>query len=123
MYGDYHLSLNTFSKYLIEADNHIKKAQEQASGAEVIERSGKMLDAADQYFLAGREYFLATVNFRTILDILDYTLRVPPTDEKILDYKSKLINAYENSSYCYEKAAQLFEKSGNRFSESEAYGF
>jgi len=122
VYGEDYLSLNMFSEYVVKADNHIKKAQEQASRAEIAENSEKIEDAANQRFLAGKEYFLAAVDFETILRILEHMIRVSATDEEFLDYKSKLIDAFENSCRCYEKAAQLFRSSGNRFAESGAYG-
>lgn len=116
------MSSDAPSKYLLEADAHIKNAQEQTSSAENAERSGKVEDAAKHYFLAGREHFFAAVDFRAVLMLLGYTPKASFTDIKFLDYKSHLIDAIERSCNCYEKAAQLFNKLGNRFSESEAYG-
>jgi len=110
------------SEYLVEADNHIKRAQEQNSVAETKESSKEIVDAAGHYFSAGKEYFLAGVKLNAVLRTLEYVLRVSSSDEEFSKYKLKQINVFENSCSCYEKAAQLFRNSDNRFQESKAYG-
>jgi len=90
--------------------------------AENAEHSGKIVDAAKYYFSAGRGYFIAAVNFKTALMLLEHPSQFSAMDDKLLEYKSRLIEALESSCICYEKAAQLFKNVGNKFLESEAYG-
>jgi tetratricopeptide (TPR) repeat protein len=110
------------SKYLAEAEEHIKNAMEQKQNAADAEKTGKIKDAANYYYTAGREYFLAASKFKIVLTLLGYSPKSSIADDKSLNYKSRLIDSLEESCSCYEKAAQLFKGLGNRFLESEAYG-
>jgi hypothetical protein len=116
------LSSDILSKYLVEAEEHIKNAKEQSQSAGNTEQTGKIVDAAKYYYSAGREYFLAAVKFKMVLMLLGYSPKSSLVNDKSLNYKSRLINSLEGSCSCYEKAAQLFKNVGNRFLESEAYG-
>lgn len=116
------MSLDTLSKYLAEAEEHIKNTKEQTQSAENAEQSSKIADAARCYFLAGREYFLAAVDFKMVLMLLGYSPQSSSIDDNLRDYKLKLTDAIEGSCNCYEKAAQLFKTVGNKFLESEANG-
>jgi len=116
------LSSDILSKYLVEAEEHIKNAKEQSQSAGNAEQKSEIVDAAKYYYSAGEEYFLAAVKFKMALMLLGYPQKSSLVDDKSLNYKSRLIDSLEGSCSCYEKAAQLFKSVGNRFLESEAYG-
>jgi hypothetical protein len=108
-------------KWSDEADQHLDDAKALTKKAIEFIDAGDTRGAAKFYFDTGREYFLASVNFKSVSIILEKILRVGSTDTRFNENKAKRIEAIQNSATCYEKSGTFFSKL-DKFRASDAYG-
>lgn len=114
--------LEDIQKWSKEANQHLANADTLKTKATEFEGAGDAKAAANFYFDAGREYFLASVNLRIVTYLLEPVLRADSTDTRFGDNKSKRIEALQNCATCYEKSGEFLSKLDLKVHASDAYG-